>query len=92
MVRAKTTLSPTGEPSHLITGGPFAITRNPLYLANTLLMIGVGLVSGIAWFILLAFIAAFTTQKLAIEFEEKVLSTKFGKKYKDYAKKVRRWV
>jgi protein-S-isoprenylcysteine O-methyltransferase Ste14 len=92
MVRAKTTLSPTGEPSHLITNGPFAITRNPLYLANTLLMIGVGLTSGIVWFILLAFIAAFTTQKLAIEFEEKVLSTKFGKKYKDYAKRVRRWV
>jgi protein-S-isoprenylcysteine O-methyltransferase Ste14 len=55
-------------------------------------MIGVGLVSGIAWFILLAFIAAFSTQKLAIEFEEKVLSTKFGKKYKDYAKRVRRWI
>ncbi|KQZ81910.1 isoprenylcysteine carboxyl methyltransferase [Mesorhizobium sp. Root157] len=92
MARAKTTLNPTGEPSHLVTNGPFAVTRNPLYLANTLLMIGVGLVSGIAWFILLAFIAAFATQKLAIEFEEKMLSTKFGKKYKDYAKRVRRWI
>ena len=63
MTRAKTTLNPNGEPSHLVTSGPFAVTRNPLYLANTLLMIGVGLVSGIAWFILLAFIAAFATQK-----------------------------
>ena len=31
--------------------GPFSITRNPIYLANTLLMIGVGLISGIAWFL-----------------------------------------
>ncbi len=92
MTRAKTTLNPTGEPSHLVTTGPFAITRNPLYLANTLLMIGVGLISGMLWFILLAFIAAFVTQKVSIEFEEKILSTKFGKKYKDYAKKVRRWI
>ncbi|TIX97756.1 MAG: isoprenylcysteine carboxylmethyltransferase family protein, partial [Mesorhizobium sp.] len=26
------------------------------------------------------------------EGEEKVLTTKFGKKYRDYAKKVRRWI
>lgn len=92
MTRAKTTLNPTGEPSHLVTTGPFAVTRNPIYLANTLLMISVGLVSGIFWFIVLAFVAAFATQKVSIELEEKMLSTKFGKKYKDYAKKVRRWI
>jgi protein-S-isoprenylcysteine O-methyltransferase Ste14 len=92
MKRAKTTLNPMGEPSHLLTGGPFAITRNPLYLANTLLMIGIGLAAGSIWFIILAFIAAFATQKLVIEFEEKILSAKFGKKYKDYAKRVRRWI
>lgn len=92
MVRAKTTMSPAGNPTHLLTTGPFAVTRNPLYLANTLLMIGVGLVSGSAWFILLAFVAAFATTKMAIKFEEKTLSTKFGKKYKDYAKRVRRWI
>ena len=39
--------------------GRSAITRNPIYLANTLLMIGVGLISGITWFLLLAVIAAF---------------------------------
>lgn len=92
MKAARTTLNPTGEPAHLVTGGPFAITRNPIYLANTLLMIGIGLVAGAAWFIVLALAAAFATQKLAIDFEEKVLSTKFGKKYKDYAKRVRRWI
>ncbi|TIT60691.1 MAG: isoprenylcysteine carboxylmethyltransferase family protein, partial [Mesorhizobium sp.] len=57
-----------------------------------LLLIGVALVSGIVWFLPLAIIAAFATQKMAIEGEEKVLTTKFGKKYRDYAKKVRRWI
>jgi protein-S-isoprenylcysteine O-methyltransferase Ste14 len=92
MVRAKTTMNPNGIPDHLITTGPFSTTRNPMYLANTLLMIGVALISGIAWFLPLAFVAAFATQKLAIEREEKALAARFGKKYRDYAKRVRRWI
>jgi protein-S-isoprenylcysteine O-methyltransferase Ste14 len=92
MMRARTTLNPNAVPDHLVTTGPFGVTRNPMYLANTLLLIGVAFVSGIAWFLLFAFIAAFLTQKLAIEGEEKILAVKFGKKYRDYAKRVRRWI
>ena len=92
MFRARTTLNPNGVPEHLVTTGPFSVTRNPIYLANTLLLIGVGLIGGMAWFILLAIVASFATSKLAIQREEKVLSVKFGKKYRDYAKRVRRWI
>ena len=56
------------------------------------MMIGIGLIAGSIWFIALALIAAFATQKLAIEREEKHLQTRFGKKYIDYAKRVRRWI
>lgn len=92
MVRAKTTLNPNGIPAHLITTGPFSVSRNPIYLANTLLLIGTALVGGMAWFLLLAFVASFATSKLAIEREEKMLAEKFGKKFRDYAKRVRRWI
>jgi protein-S-isoprenylcysteine O-methyltransferase Ste14 len=92
MKQARTTLNPNGVPDHLVTGGAFAVSRNPIYLANTLLLIGVGLIAGIPWFLLFAFIAAVATQKLAVEREEKVLSARFGKKYRDYAKRVRRWI
>jgi len=92
MMRAKTTFDPNADPDHLVTSGPFGITRNPMYLANTLLMIGVAFITGIAWFLIFAFLAAFATQKLAIEKEEKILAAKFGKKYRDYAKRVRRWI
>jgi protein-S-isoprenylcysteine O-methyltransferase Ste14 len=57
-----------------------------------MLMIGIGLIAGIVWFILLAPVAAFVTQKLAIEREERHLEARFGKKYRDYTKKVRRWI
>ncbi len=92
MARAKTTIMPHRGSDHLVTSGPFSFTRNPIYLGNTMLMMGIGLIAGIVWFILLAPVAAFVTQKLAIEREERHLEMRFGKKYRDYAKKVRRWI
>lgn len=92
LARAKTPVNPNAQPEHLVTEGPFGITRNPIYLADTLLLIGVGLVSGITWFLPLALIAAFATQKVAIDKEERWLADKFGKRYRDYAKRVRRWI
>lgn len=92
MLRAKTTLNPAGVPDHLLTGGPFSVTRNPIYLANTVLVIGIGLVSGNAWLLLCALAAAFLTQKFVIEREERTLAAKFGKRYRDYAQRVRRWI
>lgn len=92
MARAKTPVNPNAQPEHLVTEGPFGVTRNPIYLADTLLLIGVGLVTGIVWFILLALVAAFATKKMAIEREERWLMDKFGKRYRDYAKRVRRWI
>jgi protein-S-isoprenylcysteine O-methyltransferase Ste14 len=90
--RAKTTVMPHRGAEHLVTDGAFSFTRNPIYLANTVLMFGAGLLSQITWFFPLALIAAFITQKLAIEREEKHLEMRFGKKYRDYAKRVRRWI
>ena len=92
MVSAKTPINPNGIPTHLVTTGPFSVSRNPIYLANSLLLIGIGLVGGLAWFLLLTFAASYAVSKLAIEREEKLLAAKFGKRYRDYEKKVRRWI
>lgn len=90
--RSRTTIMPHRASDHLVTGGAFALTRNPIYLANTMIMLGVGLIAGIVWFFPLAIAAAFATQKLAIEREERHLQARFGKKFRDYAKRVRRWI
>jgi protein-S-isoprenylcysteine O-methyltransferase Ste14 len=90
--RGKTTIMPHRPSDHLVTTGAFSFTRNPIYLANTLLMIGIGLIVQSLWFVLLGLVAAFLTQKLAIEREERHLTDRFGKRYRDYAKRVRRWI
>jgi protein-S-isoprenylcysteine O-methyltransferase Ste14 len=92
MRQARTTIMPHKGSDHLVTRGPFSFTRNPIYLANAMLTIAIGLVTGIAWFLPAAFIASFATQKLAIEREEKHLEARFGKTFRDYAKRVRRWI
>jgi protein-S-isoprenylcysteine O-methyltransferase Ste14 len=88
----QTTILPHKGASNLITTGPFAWSRNPIYLGNTLLVLGAGLYFGKWWLVILAPLAAFVTQKLAIEREEKHLAQKFGTEWTSYAAKVRRWI
>jgi protein-S-isoprenylcysteine O-methyltransferase Ste14 len=88
----KTTIMPNQPATNLITTGPFAWSRNPIYVANTALVLGAGLYFGNVWLVVLAFVAAFVTQKLAIEREEKHLSAKFGAAWESYAARVRRWI
>jgi len=90
--RASTTVLPNRASEHLVISGPFAVTRNPIYLGNTILTAGIGLIAGSLWFLLFAVVAAFLTQKLTIESEERHLEARFGKKYRDYRHRVRRWL
>jgi protein-S-isoprenylcysteine O-methyltransferase Ste14 len=92
MHKAKTSVRLDRPAAHLVQNGPYSISRNPIYLGNTLFMIGIGLAAAMLWFILLAVVAAFLAQKLAIEREERHLDQRFGKKYRDYCKRVRRWI
>jgi protein-S-isoprenylcysteine O-methyltransferase Ste14 len=88
----QTTIMPNKGADHLITSGPFAHSRNPIYLANTLLVSGAGLYFGNLWLIPAAFIAAILTQELAIKREEKHLALKFGEAWTEYLKRVPRWL
>lgn len=92
MGKAKTTIMPNRGSDHLVTSGPFAMSRNPIYVANTMMTIGAALAFGIIWFIPLALLAAWLTQQLAIKREEAHLDARFGKSFRDYARKVRRWI
>ncbi|MEN0000324.1 MAG: isoprenylcysteine carboxylmethyltransferase family protein [Pseudomonadota bacterium] len=90
--RAKTTILPHQASDHLVMTGIFAISRNPIYVANVLLIIGFGLRWENFWLFLLAPVAAMATQRLAIVREEAHLRHRFGAAYEDYCARVRRWI
>lgn len=90
--RHRTTIMPHRGATALITQGPFAKSRNPIYVANTLLVAGAGLIFGIAWLVLAALAGALLTQKLAIEREERHLAARFGTAWDEYAARTPRWL
>jgi len=90
--RHRTAINPTRASSHLVTSGPFAFSRNPIYLANGVLTVGLGLATGNLWLAIIAFVAAYGEQQLGIVREERHLEARYGKAWRDYAKRVRRWI
>jgi protein-S-isoprenylcysteine O-methyltransferase Ste14 len=92
MRNARTNILPHRAADLLVTWGPFRFSRNPIYLANTLLLIGIGLAFGNAWFIPLAFVLAVLVDRLAIRREERHLAIKFGNAWIDYAARTPRWL
>ncbi|MDZ7602173.1 MAG: isoprenylcysteine carboxylmethyltransferase family protein [Hoeflea sp.] len=89
---AHTTILPNRGSSHLVTHGPFGFSRNPIYVANLVLMIGIGLLSLNAWFLPLALVNGILTYMLAIRREENHLHAKFGYQFETYCRKVRRFI
>lgn len=72
----------------LTTGGPYAHTRNPLYLGSLLLGFGVVMAGGVVWFA--ALFAGFYALMYGgtMRQERKSLEGLFGESYREYTEKV----
>lgn len=73
----------------LATSGPYAYTRNPLYLGSLLIGIGFALASRSAWIVIVLVVIFFAIYVPVIRSEETFLREKFPE-FADYAKKVPR--
>ncbi|MEM1339240.1 MAG: isoprenylcysteine carboxylmethyltransferase family protein [Bacteroidota bacterium] len=91
--RTKTTIDPLQpeKASKLVRNGIFNYTRNPMYLALLLVLIGWGLYLGNAFNTILAAGFVYFMNYFQIRPEEEALLKKFGKEYQLYCKAVRRW-
>jgi len=92
MKSAKTHVDARKTATHLVTGGPFAYSRNPIYLAMALAVAAVACIFDSLWVLLMAALTGLALQKLAIEPEERYLERKFGGEYLDYKARVGRWI
>ncbi len=83
---------PTSEPTNcLVVGGPFRISRNPIYLSMVSLLVGVGIWANSLWFFVLAAFAVALLKWGVITREERYLEREFGDEYLAYKRRVRRW-
>lgn len=82
----------TEKPGSLQTTGPYRLTRNPMYLGWSLLLLGIGLVLGSWWLLIGVLLAVAITNFRVIPSEEKFLLDRFGDEFKEYRRSVRRWM
>lgn len=76
----------------LVTHGPYAYVRNPLYLGNCCLTLGATLISELLWMVPIT-IALFVIQYVPIVlWEERILAERFGEPYTTYCQQVPRWL
>jgi protein-S-isoprenylcysteine O-methyltransferase Ste14 len=80
--------------TYLITNGPFAYVRNPLYVGNMMLYAGVGVMSLalFPWLLLIAVVWFYIQYTLIVSKEEEYLMERFGKDYEHYCGQVHRFL
>jgi protein-S-isoprenylcysteine O-methyltransferase Ste14 len=92
MRRAQTAVNPSLPTTAIVSDGAFSFSRNPIYLALTLLYVGVALLFNALWALLLLLPLIVVVQVGVIKHEEDYLEQKFGDEYLRYKANVRRWV
>ena len=90
---AKTTILPAGRPTTAIVGrGPYAFTRNPMYVGMALAYLGLSMLLNNVWALAMLPVVLVVVDRWVVRREEGYLTAKFGEPYRDYCTRVRRWV
>ncbi len=91
-VMGKGTPAPFDPPRRLVTRGPYAVVRNPMYLGAGTALLG----AAIVWRApaLLAYLVLFlaVTHVFVVTYEEPTLTRLFGEEYQAYRARVGRWL
>lgn len=92
LLRHRTTVSPYSGAKELCVSGPFRLSRNPIYLADWLLLAGFSLWFATWWPLLFAPLVWLLVRFGVIRHEEAHLAARFGERYAEYCSRVRRWL
>ncbi len=79
------------EARRLVTGGPYSLSRHPVYLGEVITAIGINLATA-GWPGALAILYFIVCELLRLRWEEGVLSRAFPGDYPDYARSVPRYL
>lgn len=92
MILARTTVIPRRDPSSLVTSGLFSLSRNPIYLADAVLLTGAILWLDAILALPLVAIFVWLIQRRYIRDEETRLTLAFGPEFDLWAGRTRRWI
>jgi protein-S-isoprenylcysteine O-methyltransferase Ste14 len=90
--RAKANILPHRAATTVIATGPFAFSRNPIYLSEAIILASLAAATGSAWWLVAAGLFVSVATRLAIVREEAHMAAQFGAAWAEYAARVRRWL
>jgi protein-S-isoprenylcysteine O-methyltransferase Ste14 len=76
----------------LVASGPFAFVRNPLYLGNIALWVGFALSGRLIWMAPVAAALLGLEYHAIVRWEEWLLASRLGDRYRSYLTSVPRWI
>jgi protein-S-isoprenylcysteine O-methyltransferase Ste14 len=76
----------------LISSGPFGYVRNPLYLGNMALWIGLAVSARLPWLVPVFFVLLAFEYHAIVRWEETLLESRRGNDYRNYVRRVPRWL
>jgi len=91
LARHRTAIEPRHVPARLVTTGPFALSRNPIYLGMAMLLAGWGLWLGsVAALVTVPLFTAIITRRFILA-EERTIAAHFPKDAHRHRARVGRW-
>ena len=75
----------------VVDSGPFAFVRNPLYIGNFAITVGISLFSGKLWFVVITTLLFIFQYYCIVSYEEELLESRFGNDYLEYRQRVPAW-
>lgn len=78
----------------LTQSGPYVYVRNPIYVANTLILLGICIMTGVVWFVPIMLIYCAAVYAFVVRCEEAHLLKKFNddNQYQEFLNTVPRWI
>jgi protein-S-isoprenylcysteine O-methyltransferase Ste14 len=86
------TLAPWAPPRHLVTGGPYRFSRNPMYLGVVTILIGWCVLWRSSALCIYAVVVVCVFQVRVLLAEEPWAARRFGKDWEAYRARVPRWL
>jgi protein-S-isoprenylcysteine O-methyltransferase Ste14 len=78
--------------TQIVAAGPYRWSRNPMYVAFTMVYVGLAVVCALVWPLLVLPVVLLVLSALVVAREERYMRATFGAGYADYCERVRRWL
>lgn len=90
--RHGTAQDPEKTPSALVTSGPYRFTRNPMYVAGVIILIGLVLLVDEARAAIVLPLYVWLVARRFVPSDERRMAGLFGDEWRAYTRSVRRWL